>query len=398
MQLMNKQLIIYFGVMFFLAISCYALTMTRAHFGEVLPGERKVMNILVGADIRDNTYVMNVEGLEKDWVEISPKEIFVKAKYSGQITVVLNVPENINPGSYSGLIVADGKKTIGDVGGGASTGYVLQVKTPVSFTVVTSKSSKTELKEKVESVNVLDLTVNKSVIEPNEAVGVTVKIINTGTVKTSAVTMVEVSHNSEVIKTLSLDTVELNVVEEKDLTAVWDTTRLEEGDYELKAYAKSSASGEKAQAYGPVKVTIKKPKKSNYWWIVLLILFIAIIWYLYSRKNKRSRKSTVKPLQQFGYDEIKQRQEVQRKLKKLQDEESKYRELAQEKEKEMQKLKQELHYSPKKISDIEHLVEYMKKAKAYGHTSEYIEKHLLSYGWPKHKIEKAFRKLLDELK
>ena len=106
--------------------------------------------------------------------------------------------------------------------------------------------------EKYESVSIIDLSTDPENPVPGDVVKVIVRVINSGTLKTNTSVSLEITKDSEEI-TLSSESIEIGVAEEKLFTFFWETKGLKEGKYDIMAYA---ISGNKKASYGPISVVI----------------------------------------------------------------------------------------------------------------------------------------------
>jgi hypothetical protein len=279
-----------------LSLDVCALTMTKADFGAVTPGDRVVRKILVGADNRNNTYDLTLEGPIAKWVQVSPASIFVPASYTGEITLVLEVPLNTETGRYQSLVVASGRDVIG-AGEGSNVGFMLQVKSPFNVTVVglgeklLSPDVETNPAAAEQSVTVLDLNVRPSKIEPGEPVWIYAKLINSGNIPVLASVAVEVSLGDEVVESFASEIRSFAVAEDHVFTFFWeDTADLEPGVYQVTAVGRADGMTSK---FGPMKLTVvgepgtgaqqaqATSSQSTYIWgiiaIVILLLLIVLV-------------------------------------------------------------------------------------------------------------------------
>lgn len=396
-----------------LSSSCYALTMTSADFGSVKAGERAVKTILVGADIRDNTYVMSSEGDISKWVSVSPPEIFVPAYLSGTITLVLDVPANTPSGEYRGLIVASGKTAISAGESSNSANYLLQIKSKAKVYVISDipgnntvvQPEETAASEDIASLSVIDLSLDPAAAEQGDNIQINVKVINSGTKPVSGSVFVEIVKQGESIKYISDNIPTLGVAEEKTITLNLGTSQMQAGTYDVFASAQVSGSGTTPQKYGPAKLSLlavgeEKAIGPDVFWaalIIFLILFAIILYTLLKRKYEESEKRSERGnIQKTIYS-------LNSKLDKLIDEEKELRKTLEIKETEIREIKDTLKKVSSKVdySDSEYtqkLANYIISARKRGYPSDYIESHLKDQGYSTKDINKAFKRVLDQFR
>ena len=379
-------------IIFLLFISqCYALTMSRADFGRALPGDKIVKNILVGADIRNNTYIMDVEGEIANWIKIAPEEVFVEAYRSKTVTLILEVPDNIRKGDYSGLIVASGKKVIGTGGEDTGTGYLLQIKSNAKITVVTDESELVIPEETYAQISIIDLEANPNEVEKGEIVNFNINLINSGTIEASGTVFLDVLDEGEVIKSFNEDIGNLGVTEEKTVNFDLDTTSLSKGDYSVYAYVKLDGSEDAPQRYGPVYFSIEDTKnESVVQYLILFGLLAAILITLFLiYKNRDGLKDMLKG------SVPKKAPKIDTEIESLIYEEKEARKASELREKKLKELKKRM--SSYSTTEDDHIVDYIIKNLKKGHKTKDIEDKLHEHGLSKSRINVAFRKALDEM-
>ena len=97
-------------------------------------------------------------------------------------------------------------------------------------------------------------------------------------------------------------------------------------------------------------------------------------------------------------------EDIQEKLDKFSETDKKYQEMIVEKDKEIEELKLALNNlseeldTEKIVDESDILKDYIKEALKRGLTAEEVEESLISHGWDEKKVNKAFKKIVNELR
>lgn len=442
-----------------LSTNVFALTFTKADFGYVQPGERKVQTAILGGDHQANTYLIGTEGELADWVEISPKKVTIEAKKITRITVVMNVPEDATPGYHEGMLVASavnpvGAETAEPIEGGNMVGFKLQVKSLMMATVNRSGNITTtlELDDELDDpyFTVLDFNVESEEVKAGEKPKVDVRLVNSGKVAAPGSVFIDIRKGGETIDTQSTEINNLRVAEERNVTLYLETKGLEKGVYELYAYAKPSGSVRKPQEFGPANLVVLEGGRSTsgadiFWGSLLFLLIILLLVAIYeSYKNNKEKiheffSSITKKKDKPENIEIKQVfkeqpkedifqeiadarkkpntkdsekeirkviNDVHKRLDSLIKEEEKYKSMISSREEEISKLKGALidlsnrferHVEPKP-DEMQLLTDFVKKALKQGYSAEDIERKMVEKKWSKEKVTEVFKRVINEMK
>lgn len=413
----------------FLMLSCssYALVFTKVNFGTVEPGQSIDRESQVGGDVRDNTYIITAEGELADWIEISNDRVTVPAQRTEKIKVRLNVPEDAPGGDYTGYLVA---RAVDPIDGG-NIGITLQVK--AKMTAQIDSDIPKPVAEEPEGDRELApgfLDIESMSARPNpasqgEEVRIDTEIINTGNETISGTLFVEIKKEG-FNKKLSKSANSLKPGERKTVDLYLETKELELGEYSIYAYTQSE--GEDHDEYGPMKFLIEKKQRSAtdsdiFWGALIFLLFLLLLMILHEaykknenkikkyfeniKKGSKKKKTLPEPKKEETHSlkSLRERiEDMQNKIDEISENDKKYQEIIDQKEEEITQLREMLNEFAQELDsgnaedEYDILKDYIKEAIGKGFSSEEIEERLVSHGWDEKKVNKAFKKIVDEMR
>jgi hypothetical protein len=236
---MLRKALLLFLIMISLAGGAQALALPNVNFGDVDQGA--VYNqtlILVNSpqDI-DNHFVIELGGIMKDWIAVSPSEFDLAKGSSQPLTVTLSVPVDAPLGDKTATITAVGKKIVPSAGGpsgGAAVGYAVATKSNVAANVVKPGATAA-----IEITGVETPKDNK----PGDIVKFTISARNSGNVPSTGQFSVAVTKGAAPITTIPGVPVEFGMNAEQTVKLYWDTGGQPKGTYAAVVSVVPSSSG-----------------------------------------------------------------------------------------------------------------------------------------------------------
>ncbi len=236
---MLRKTLVFLLILVALAGAVQALALSDINFGDVEQGATYPQTVVLlnsPQDI-DNHFVIEVGGIMRDWITVSPMEFDLAKGSSQSLTVTLVVPKDASLGEKTATITAVGKKTVPSAGGtpeGATVGYAVATKSNVVANVVKPGATAA-----IEITRVETPTDNK----PGDIVKFTISAKNVGNVPATGQFSVAVTKGSSAITTIPGVPVDFGMNAEQTVKLYWDTQGQPEGKYTAVVSAVPSSSG-----------------------------------------------------------------------------------------------------------------------------------------------------------
>jgi hypothetical protein len=274
-----------------------SLALSNVNFGDVEQGVTYTQTIILTNSPQDidNHFVVEVGGMVKDWITVSPSEFDLPKGSRQPLTVTLAVPNDASLGEKTATITAVGKKTVPSAGGtpeGATVGYAVATKSNLVANVV-----------KVGSIAAIEITGVETPkdIKPGDIVKFTISAKNAGNVPASGQFSVAITKDAHNITTIPSVPVDFGMTAEQTVKIYWDTKDQPEGVYTAVVSVVPSSSGKDVKIrtvsypaitleLGGVKDTSGSSPSLNLTTVVLIgICLIAVIGIAFSFLKQRNQ-------------------------------------------------------------------------------------------------------------
>jgi hypothetical protein len=236
---MFRKTLVLFLMAVALAGAVQALSLSNLNFRDVEQGATYTQTLILlnsPQDI-DNHFVIEIGGIMKDWITVSPMEFDLAKGSSQPLNVTLAVPMDASLGGKTATITAVGKKTIPSAGGttgGASVGYAVAAKSNVVANVLKPGATA--------AIEITGVETPKG-IKPGDVVKFTISAKNAGNVPSTAQFSVAISRGGVAIATIPGAPVDFGMNAEQTVKLYWDTGGQPEGTYTGVVSVVPSSSG-----------------------------------------------------------------------------------------------------------------------------------------------------------
>jgi hypothetical protein len=234
-----RKTLVFLLILVALAGAVQALGLADLNFGDVEQGGTYTQTIVLvnsPQDI-DNHFVVEVGGIMKGWITVSPVEFDLTRGSDQPLTVTLAVPKDATLGEGTATITAVGKKIVpstGNVSEGASVGYAVATKSNVAANVVKPGATA--------AIEITNVETPKG-IKPGDIVKFTITAKNVGNVPSTGQFSVAVTKGSSAIATIPGVPVDFGMNAEQTVKLYWDTGGQSEGTYTAVVSVAPSSSG-----------------------------------------------------------------------------------------------------------------------------------------------------------
>jgi hypothetical protein len=272
----------------FITGSASALGISSANFGDVEQGKtyNQTVTLVNSQNDFDNHFVVTIDGNIKGWTKVTPAEFDLAKGNVMQITLSLEVPQDVGLGELTGTVTAEGKKTVpttGGAGGGANVGYAVATKGNIYANVIKPGA--------VASVEITGVEV-ASTVPIGSVAKFTVTSMNKGNVATSASFKLEVKKDGNVVASIPGTSADFALGEEKTVKLFWDTQGVTNGKYDAYVEATTIAKGSEkttSTAYKPVPIIIGEEKGGSSSTLIaaagIVILFVVLLVVVLKRRK-----------------------------------------------------------------------------------------------------------------
>jgi hypothetical protein len=293
---MLRKALVFFLIAIGLVGSVQGLALSNINFGDVEPSVTYTQTLILTNSPQDidNHFVIEVGGIAKDWITVSPSEFDLAKGASQPLIVTFIVPKEASLGEKTATITAVGKTTVPSAGGtpeGATVGYAVATKSNLVANVVKAGS--------IAAIEITEVETSKD-IKPGDIVKFTISAKNAGNVPAVGQFSVSITKDTQEITTIPSVPVDFGINAEQTVKIYWDTVNQTEGLYSAVVSVLPSSSGKdvkiRVSSYpaiwlelGGVKDTSGSSSSLNLTTIAImgicLIAVIGIVFFILKRRN-----------------------------------------------------------------------------------------------------------------